>query len=245
MEGTKKVGNTTCKKIKPVLRYAGSKFKKLDTIFKILNAQEADIFLDLFAGSGIVGVNAKHLFPIGNVILNDYDNILQPITEAEAVDNMLRFDGHGTYSSSAQDYFIRRIDNGYWDKFDKYNSILDYCKIYHFDIHEAGMNSLITSLIISAKSGSKVKIYIDPPYYDIKGLYKSSFNHADHEKLFKLVNFLIEKSHGKIDILISYNDCPNIRWMYMGWKIITEEFQYSTGSAENRKKANELWITNS
>ncbi|WP_434337582.1 DNA adenine methylase [Mycoplasma capricolum] len=57
------------KKIKPIISYYGSKYRMLDKIFNLLELKSSDIFLDLFGGSGIVGVNAKHLFNCQTIIM--------------------------------------------------------------------------------------------------------------------------------------------------------------------------------
>lgn len=230
------------KKIKPVLRYVGSKYKKIDKIIELLNIQKDCIFIDLFGGSGIVGVNVQHLFSPKHVIINDYDDVLNPIKEEFAVDNMLRFDGYGSYSQSAHDYFIRRIDNGYWPKFDKYNEIISKTITWSMDITNQKNIENIKAVIQMNSETAPVKIYVDPPYFEIKGLYKNEFN---PEKHFILKEMLDELSKiPNVEILISYNDNQTIRTYYNRWTIIEEEYQYSSGSSQTRKKQTELWITN-
>ncbi|WP_434328772.1 DNA adenine methylase [Mycoplasma capricolum subsp. capricolum] len=120
------------KKIKPIISYYGSKYRMLDKIFNLLELKSSDIFLDLFGGSGIVGVNAKHLFNC-QTIINDYDNVL-PLNLTYALKNILSFEGNlKNYTKARLDYFIKRLDNGWVDKLNQYNKILQTINITHFD----------------------------------------------------------------------------------------------------------------
>ena len=103
------------KKVKPVLRWPGSKYRKIDKIIKILGVGQYDHFLDLFAGSGIVGVNVKNLIGC-EVTINDYDKIF-PITDNFALNNMLSYGGLGkNKTKSAEEYFLRNTSGilGKW-----------------------------------------------------------------------------------------------------------------------------------
>jgi DNA adenine methylase len=100
-------------KVKPVLRFTGSKYRQLENLFNIFDLKGKGTFVDLFGGSGIVGVNVKHNFPNMNVIINDYDNIL-PIKTSYALKNMLTFAGNGkNHTKAALKYFNKRVENGY------------------------------------------------------------------------------------------------------------------------------------
>lgn len=50
------------KNIKFVISYYGFKYRLLKNIFNVLELNLLDIFLDLFGGLGIVGVNVKYLY---------------------------------------------------------------------------------------------------------------------------------------------------------------------------------------
>lgn len=216
-------------KIQPVLRYAGSKYRKIDQIIETLGVNANSKFLDMFGGSGIVGVNVKHLIGAETTI-NDFDNMF-PINDSTAIKNMLTFDGNGkNFTKSALIYFNRRIKHGYWDKLKTYNSILNNCIITKAPFVMLGVSGY-------------THIYVDPPYDDIKGLYKKDFTREDHIKLKVKLDAI--KSDSKI--LISYNDTPFIRELYKDWNISTEEFQYQCGLSSDdkpKKAVHELWITN-
>lgn len=190
------------KNIKPVISYYGSKYRMLKNIFSVLNLNSSDIFLDLFAGSGIVGVNAKHLFNC-QTIINDYDNVL-PLNLTYALKNILSFEGNlKNYTKKRLDYFIKRLDNGWIDKLNQYNKILQTIDITHFDYKQILKN------IINNKN-KVTKLYADPPYFNKTGMYKNSFTIQDHIDLYNLLSEL--KSQTKI--VISYNDEPFIKELY-------------------------------
>lgn len=224
------------KAIKPVLRYPGSKYRKVDKIIEILSLKKEDVFLDMFGGSGVVGVNVKHKTNC-EVYINDYDKVL-PITINTAIKNMLSFQGLGkNFTKQALEYFNTRIENGYWTKLKGYNNVLEKCEIIGFDWTK------VKHLVQTQNIGFFSKIYSDPPYHDIKGLYKNSFNDEDHIAIKNQLDVLKDTSK----ILISYNDTPFIRELYKDWFISEEEFQYQTGKLNpngKKPKVKELFITN-
>ncbi|WP_434343645.1 DNA adenine methylase [Mycoplasma sp. 06067-C1-B144P-99-0482-3] len=196
------------KKIKPIISYYGSKYRMLKNIFSVLDSNSFDIFLDLFAGSGIVGVNARHLFNC-QTIINDYDNVL-PLNLTYALKNILSFEGNlKNYTKKRLDYFIKRFDNGWVDKLNQYNKILQTINITHFDYKQLLEN------IINNKN-KVTKLYADPPYFNKTGMYKNSFTIQDHIDLYNLLSEL--KIQTKI--VISYNDEPFIKELYKDWNII-------------------------
>lgn len=222
------------KKIKlvdAVLRYQGSKKRKVTTFIKILDLNSEDTFLDMFGGSGIVGVNVQYLTK-AKVTINDFDNNF-PLNTLKAMTNVCSFQGMKKYfTKAANEYAIKRVDNGYWDKYDKYNNYIGLCEIIHKSFENIDMSKFN-------------KVYVDPPYFGIKNIYQESLDTKQHIAL-------KEKLDANIDgkkILISYNDKPFIRELYNDkrWYINTLEFQYQTGwmNRTNKKiKVNELIITN-
>lgn len=220
-------------KIKPVLRYPGSKYKKIDFIINALNINKDDDFLDMFGGSGIVGVNVNYLTR-ANTTINDFDFVL-PITEGIALKNMLSFQGLGkNFTKSAFEYFRKRVENGYWNKLQIYNEELKKCKITHLDFKHINLNDFN-------------KIYVDPPYYKIERLYKGNFDITQHLKLQKYLNKRKENGDKNLKILISYNDTPFIRKLYKNWFITTLDYSYRTGKPnanKTKKKTKELIISN-
>ncbi|QVK02448.1 DNA adenine methylase [Mycoplasma mycoides] len=220
------------KNIKPVISYFGSKYRMLKNIFSVLDLNSSDIFLDLFAGSGIVGVNAKHLFNC-QTIINDYDNVL-PLNLTYALKNILSFEGNlKNYTKKRLDYFIKRLDNGWVDKLNQYNKILQTIDITHFDYKQILKN------IINNKN-KVTKLYADPPYFNKAGMYKNSFTIQDHIDLYNLLSELKVKTK----IVISYNDEPFIKELYKDWNIIEINKTNVCGINKNSSKVKELLITN-
>lgn len=237
------------KYIKPILRYYGSKYRMLDKIFNLLDLKETDKFLDMFGGSGIVGVNAKHLFNC-EVTINDFDENF-PLNKSKVLKNLLTFEGQGkSFTESALIYAYRRLQNGYWDKYNQYNKIIDSCKIVNFDVKDwiygspvdDMMSEKIHDLIISHN-----KIYVDPPYWIKNDLYFYDFDsHYGLEKVLKNIIKYWSNNNHKIKIVISYNDCQEIRDLYKDWKIIEIDVKYQSGKSNGHHKriGKEILITN-
>ena len=60
--------------------------------------------------------------------------------------------------------------------------------------------------------------YCDPPYYSTEGYYQNvGFTTADHERLRNALTAIKGK------FLVSYNDCPEIRELYKGYKMYSYE----------------------
>lgn len=224
------------KYIKPVIRLGGSKYKLLSHILRVLDLKETDKFLDMFGGTGIVGVNVKHIYGI-KTIINDFDNIL-PITNHNAIKNILSFEGKGkNFTRQSVDKLIMRIKNGYWEKLETYNDVLKDCTIVHNDVLKEWnkIMALISFWDIN-------KLYADPPYYGINGIYKSDFNHIEHESLRNFLEALIITQ--KVDkIVVSYNDCPEVRELYKDWNIEEIKHQNRMGTALKKRWVNELLIS--
>ncbi|ELQ9311818.1 DNA adenine methylase [Serratia marcescens] len=72
-------------------------------------------------------------------------------------------------------------------------------------------------------------VYLDPPYY-IKGsqLYRNHYKHDDHEKIAERVKKL------STPVLVTYDNCEQIREIYQGEKVREFSFHYSTHLARPR-----------
>ena len=82
-------------------------------------------------------------------------------------------------------------------------------------------------------------IYADPPYYRdsvcsaTDRLYDKSFSIADHERLAKVLTDTPAK------VMISYDDCPEVRKLYEGWRIEELQWKYAgTYAVSKEAKAN-------
>ncbi|WP_434337583.1 DNA adenine methylase [Mycoplasma capricolum] len=145
----------------------------------------------------------------------------------------MSFEGNlKNYTKARLDYFIKRLDNGWVDKLNQYNKILQTINITHFDYKQLLEN------IINNKN-KITKLYADPPYFNKTGMYKNSFNIQDHIDLYNLLSEL--KSQTKI--VISYNDEPFIKELYKNWTIV-EINKTNTSGILKKKKITELLITN-
>lgn len=90
--------------------------------------------------------------------------------------------------------FERRCRLGLSGKVTEYNQILESCEILHKDYRD-----------VEITPGSVV--YVDPPYYGIKGLYQHTIDHKELREY-------LQKYVGGGHIIVSYNDCLFIRELY-------------------------------
>lgn len=82
-------------------------------------------------------------------------------------------------------------------------------------------------------------IYSDPPYYNSEGMYDADFKWADHVRLHDCA----KRTKGRI--MISYNDCPEIRELYKDFYIYSFKRVHSMAQRYDAgKEFNELIITN-
>lgn len=81
-------------------------------------------------------------------------------------------------------------------------------------------------------------LYCDPPYYEIDGLYGNngdmSFGYEDHQDLSEIL-----KNHPN-GWALSYNDCPQIRKLYDGFKFV--ELKPSLSMSNGKKSCPEILI---
>jgi DNA adenine methylase len=96
-----------------------------------------------------------------------------------------------------------------------------------------GMDALDLLLDCSPGLPRKSLVYLDPPYY-IKGsqLYRNHYQHADHEAISECAH------RAKYPLLITYDDCDQIRDLYDGMNSSEFTLQYSTHMA--RPEAREI-----
>jgi DNA adenine methylase len=69
-------------------------------------------------------------------------------------------------------------------------------------------------------------VYLDPPYY-VKGsqLYRNHYAHHDHEAIARCV---ADATYG---LIVTYDDCPEVRNLYRSFDSSTFQLHYSTHSA--------------
>lgn len=72
--------------------------------------------------------------------------------------------------------------------------------------------------LINSQDSEVSFFYCDPPYYSTEGYYQNvGFTTADHERLRNALTAIKGK------FLVSYNDCPEIRELYKGYKMYSYE----------------------
>lgn len=96
--------------------------------------------------------------------------------------------------------------------------------------------------VISA-SGRDVFLFLDPPYFTATRLYgrNGSLHSFDHERLAELLKSTRHR------FLITYDDCPEIRALYKGCRIIPWRLQYGMNNCNAgrlSKVGNEIFILN-
>lgn len=80
--------------------------------------------------------------------------------------------------------------------------------------------------------------YLDPPYYDAEKYYPDRFQPEDHKRL----KNVLEKIQGKF--VLSYNDCPEIRELYQGYRIIESDRNDNLAAKIKARRYKELIIKN-
>lgn len=193
--------------IKPVLRLAGSKYKKVDFICNLFTSSKKDSFFEMFGGTGIVSVNIKHNFPNKLVYLNDYDSLF-PLTKDKVELNLTTYEGLGKYRTNlTKQYFESRFRNGLWEKVKIYNQILDTIVLFHKNY-------------LDLKIPKNSFVYFDPPYWKRDNLYKNNVNHLE------LFNF-VQKLDDSITWVISYSADSYVLNMYKYCYITNDIYEYS------------------
>lgn len=80
--------------------------------------------------------------------------------------------------------------------------------------------------------------YLDPPYYEAEKYYPDRFQPGDHERL----RGVLEGLKGKF--VLSYNDCPEIRSLYDGYKQIEVSRNHNLTTKTGGRRYKELIIKN-
>lgn len=80
--------------------------------------------------------------------------------------------------------------------------------------------------------------YLDPPYYAAEKYYPDRFQPEDHERLKEVLDNLKGK------FILSYNDCREIRNLYVGYTVISIDRAHNLVSKNQSKRYRELIIKN-
>ncbi|BDX52602.1 DNA adenine methylase [Metamycoplasma equirhinis] len=196
-------------KVKPVFKLVGSKFKLLEWLFVKFNLQNYNVFIDLFGGTGIVGINVKNLFPEKKVIINDYDKILKPFNFEKAILSQCKFNGIGTITELGLNQFATKIQNGYFGNIQTYKRNLEKCEI---------INCEATNFLESFVSKyEKTLIYMDIPYWDEKE--KNSNLYINKLNINKFLKTIIKfmKLNKNVTLALSINNNKDVLTKLSSW----------------------------
>lgn len=221
------------KKIRPIIRMIGTKYRLFNQIYKLFNFNNINNFYDVFGGSFIVGVNVKNLNENINVYLNDYDQIL-PFDKEFVIKNNQSFNGYGTITKAAIKQFETKVKNGFWNKFEIYKSITEKCFWTHSHYKE----------LIQKNYSDQDFLYFDPPYFKNFKAYKHQLD--PKEVLVDIIEFSTKNPNTKI--AISFIDFESIKDMFSNskWKIhrLRHKNTNTTNFYKTAKIAKEILITN-
>lgn len=83
--------------------------------------------------------------------------------------------------------------------------------------------------------------FLDPPYYEVRGLYKHSEMNWNRFK-----GFLLTINDANSKFLLTINDTPETREMFSRWNMYKEEWKYTSQNAKGGiiKMGKELFVTN-
>lgn len=242
---------TNLKKRLSPLRYPGGKSKLIDFLYHMLQTENLDIFIEVFAGGASLGLALLNAGKINQLVLNDIDPavhafwhviltnpeyLIQKIRDtsinlSEITNAREQIAKPDSQEQMAWAFFI--LNRTCFSGIISANPMRDLTARYNPD-------KLIQRIQRIAELASKIKLYnqdgceflenyaywhdkttlfIDPPYYQ-KGpkLYTNAFDKHSHAKLAQVLNNLYTSMPGP-DIIITYDDCPEIKSLYPFAKI--------------------------
>lgn len=195
----------------------------------------------------------KSVYAFWHAVLNDSDNLCRLICETSV--NMDNWERQKKVQQNPEEYseldlafstfFLNRtnrsgiIDGGViggknqdgdWKIDARYNKdplisrierisrYEDHISLYNYDAAEF-------IIIVMPRLPTKSLVYLDPPYY-IKGrdLYENHYSHDDHIAICNLVATAEQKW------IVSYDDTPEIRKMYTGYRELNYQLNYSAAA---------------
>ncbi len=103
----------------------------------------------------------------------------------------------------------------------------------HIHLYNKDIGSFIDNYI--PKYAQNALVYFDPPYFDKgKQLYLNFFNYEDHLRIEKKI-----RNHVECDWIITYDDVPEIAYIYRGYSLRKYDLNYSV---LEKRKASEIVI---
>jgi adenine-specific DNA-methyltransferase len=150
-------------------RYTGSKAKLSDWIFDLIGKEcEGDIFLDIFAGTGVISANASKYFK--KIIVNDFlysNNIiyqaffLDAKWDEEKVLNLIKKYNELNKEKLIENYFSKNFGNKYFSKTD--SKIIGFIRE---DIETQNLNKKEKAILLASLIYSMDKIANTVGHYD-------------------------------------------------------------------------------
>ncbi len=258
-------------KVKSPLRYPGGKFYALKHIMPYIECVDHDEYREPFLGGGSVffaktKVTYNVLNDLESEIINFYKVILDNEMKCKLIyqfeKEVANRERHNEVKQMIPQNILERAFKTY------YLNRTSYCGIIHVPawgyvegksappknwgkfiesasekLSNVELFSLDYSDILKMpKRGSKVLVYLDPPYYhaDQKRAYTKSFTLEEHVRL-------ADSLYGyKYKFCLSYDDCPEVRELYKWANIYDVSWLYNTDNKPGgkRKACKELIITN-
>ena len=147
--------------------------------------------------------------------------------------------GNSKYTRAAKFFVLNRasfsgstLSGGMSPKHPRFNkSAID--RVRSFDVE--GFSVSRKAFHLSIPENADRFLYLDPPYiiksmiYGVKGSTHRGFDHV----------LLSQLLHSRTDWLLSYNDCPEVRNLYKGYRIETPTWKYGMSK---KKESSEVLI---
>lgn len=183
--------------IKTPFHYIGNKYKSLEQILKLV--PKCDVFVDLFCGSGVVGLNVAHRELAENVVLNDKSiqvvRLLECCLNSHSFIPVVKFINE-MYSDDKAGYLEMRADYNNHETDDIIDSALLYCLIARSFSNDIRFN----------KSGGFNMPYGERNYLDVERI-TDALNHGGD------VTITNKSYEAKLEALKSYSQSS-------GWECV-------------------------
>lgn len=107
----------------------------------------------------------------------------------------------------------------------------------HLRLNQVNIENLSWSACVKRYDRPHTLFYMDPPYWGTAG-YGIDFNLDEYQLMAELAHTIKGK------MIISINDCPEMRKVYKGLPMKTVPISYTVGGAQGRSQRKELIIMN-
>ena len=222
-------------------------------------------YCELFCGSAVMFFNIEAPFAFLNDINKELQNFWKVIRDRyDEFQERIKYywpgmvvDVKDEIDSAVQFYISNLLSNfitkpmkldktiEFWKK--KLDSVRLWIDCRPFDEEMKYLMKLFTKN--DENRPMSIRFYEDPPYFGSEDVYKSYRKDQNIEKIPKFDHELLAELNHKADqeghfILLSYNDCPEIRELYTGWYMKSYEYNPNGKNAGRANDRNELIISN-